>query len=120
MPAQSPQQLNELVAEALSRGDLDAALALYEPGAVLPNQAGELRTGTDAISQELAPFAAMKPDMKTRITKVIEAGNIAVVYNQWSMTTPAQMSGRAVVVSRRQPDGTWLLVIDDPFTLGPA
>ncbi len=120
MPAQSPQQLNELVAEALSRGDLDAALALYEPGAVLPNQAGELRTGTDAISQELAPFAAMKPDMKTRITKVIEAGNIAVVYNQWSMTTPAQMSGRAVEVSRRQPDGTWLLVIDDPFTLGPA
>ena len=120
MPAQSPQQLNELVAEALSRGDLDAALALYEPGAVLPNQAGELRTGTDAISQELAPFAAMKPDMKTRITKVIEAGDIAVVYNQWNMTTPAQMSGRAVEVSRRQPDGTWLLVIDDPFTLGPA
>lgn len=120
MPARSPQQLDDLFAEAISRGELDAVLALYEPGAVLPNQAGELRTGTDAIRQELAPLAAMKPDMKTRTTKVIETGDIAVVYTQWSMTTPAQMSGRAVEVSRRQPDGTWLLVIDDPFTLGPA
>ena len=55
MPAQSPQQLNELFADAISKGDLDAVLALFEPGAVLPNQAGELRTGIDAIRQELAP-----------------------------------------------------------------
>ena len=120
MPARSPEQLDDLFAEAISRGELDAVLALYEPGAVLPNQAGDLRTGADAIRQEMTPFADMKPDLKGQVTKVVTAGDIALVYTQWSMTTPAQMSGRAVEVSRRQPDGTWLLVIDDPFTLGPA
>ncbi len=34
------------------------------------------------------------------------------------MTNPAQMSGHGVEVARRQSDGTWLYVIDDPFALG--
>ena len=62
----------------------------------------------------------MKPDMKIHITKVIEAGDIALVHSQWSTTTPARTSGRSVEVSRRHPDGTWLFVVDDPFTLDPV
>jgi hypothetical protein len=26
-----------------------------------------------------------------------------------------QLSGKAIEVCRRQPDGTWLFVIDDPY-----
>ena len=41
------------------------------------------------------------------------------MYNTASVTNP-QVSIRAIEVARKQPDGTWLYVIDDPGTLGPA
>ena len=43
---------------------------------------------------------------------VVEAGDIALVHNYWNM---AGQEGHAVEVSRKQPDGTWLYVIDQPF-----
>ncbi len=118
MSAQKPEDLGRLFVEAMRAGDLDAVLALYEPGAAMPNQQGEVRTGTDTIRQDMAPFAAAKPDMTIETDKAIIAGDIALSHSRWSMTKPAPMSGRAVEVARRQPDGTWLYVIDDPFTLG--
>ncbi len=118
MPAQTPEQLDTIFQQAMTIGDLDAIMALYEPGAVFANQSGELSSGIDAVRQEIAPFAAMKPDFKLQVEKVITAGDIAVMYSQWSMTTPDQMSGRSVEVARRQADGTWLFVVDDPFAAG--
>jgi uncharacterized protein (TIGR02246 family) len=120
MAAQKPEDLGRLFVEAMRAGDLDAVLALYEPTAAMPNQQGEVRSGADAIRQDMAPFAALKPDMTGETDKVIIAGDIALSHSRWSIAGPAPMSGRAVEVARRQPDGTWLYVIDDPFTLGPA
>ena len=34
------------------------------------------------------------------------------------MTNPEPMSGCTVAVARRQADGNWLFIIDDPVTLG--
>ncbi len=113
MPARAPEELDVLIQQAFNHGDLDAVVALYEPGAVFSNQRGELRSGSDAIRQEMAPFTVMKPDIKIEVTKVVAAGEIAVMYSRWSQTTPSQMSGRAVEVARRQQDGNWLFVIDD-------
>ncbi len=41
MPARSPEQIGPLFQQAIGQGDLDAAMALYEPGAVFPSQSGE-------------------------------------------------------------------------------
>jgi uncharacterized protein (TIGR02246 family) len=120
MPAQKPEDLGQLFVQAVKAGDVDAVLALYEPGASMPNQQGEVRSGADAIRREMAPFVVLKPDIIGETDKVIVSGDIALSHSRWSMTTPTAMSGRAVEVARRQPDGTWLYVIDDPFTLGPA
>ncbi len=117
MPAQTPEELDTIFQQAITSGDLDAIMALYEPGAVFANQSGELSSGIDAVRREIAPFAAMKPDFKLQVEKVITAGDIAVLYSKWSMTTPAQMSGRSVEVARRQADGTCLFVVDDPFAV---
>jgi uncharacterized protein (TIGR02246 family) len=120
MPARKPEDLGQLFVQAVKTGDVEAVLALYEPGASMTNQQGEVRSGADAIRQDMARFAALNPDITGETDKVIVAGDIALSHSRWSMTTPAPVSGRAVEVARRQPDGTWLYVIDDPFTLGPA
>lgn len=115
MPATSPEQLSQLFSQAIGRGDLEAVMALYEPGAVFLTQSGDLRSGTDAIRQEMAPLADMKPEFKINVDKVVSSGDITLMYSTWSVSNP-QSSGRAIEVARRQPDGTWLYVVDDPNT----
>ncbi len=117
MPARNPEDVGRLIVEAINNGDVEAVIALYEPGAVFLTQSGDLRSGTDAIRQQMAPFADMKPDFKINVDKVVSSGDIALMYNTWSMSN-SQLSGRAIEVARRQPDGTWLYVVDDPNTLG--
>ena len=111
MPAGSPQELEMMLAAALSKGDVDSFMALYEPGSVERFSRGEIGTGVDAIRQEVAIHASAKPDFKIEVREVIEAGDIALVHTQWSMTRPAPVSGRNVNVAHRQPDGSWRMLI---------
>ena len=118
MPASNPEDVGRLIVEAIGNGDVDAAIAVYEPDAAVPNQQGEVVSGTtDSHRQDMESFVASKPGLKVDVDKVIRAGDIALLYSHWSMTNPEPMSGRTVAVARRQPDDTWLFVVDDPATL---
>ncbi len=63
--------------------------------------------------------------MQLQTTGVIESGGLAVVYGEWSLTggtdpdgNPVNLEGRSTEAMRRQPDGSWLDVVDDPFSRG--
>lgn len=125
MPARTPEDCDRLFAERLNAGDLDGLVALYEPRATFVPQEGEPATGVEAIRHSLLPFLAMKPKLKMNVTKVVSAGgDVAVLYNDWSMSAtgpdggPINLTGKALEIVRRQSDGTWLLVVDDPFARG--
>ena len=49
MPAQTPEQCDLLIAEAINSGNIEAAVALYEPGATFTSEPGQSVTGTQAI-----------------------------------------------------------------------
>lgn len=115
MGANSPEELEDLVTKYARAGDLDGWLSLYEPGATCLNGDGDTVSGTDVLRENLAPFAAMKPAFEMSI-KVVRSGDIALIHNEWTEAA-GSMSGYAIEVARRQPDGTWLFVIDDLFTL---
>lgn len=118
MSAKIPGDLDRLFAEAAARGDADAIAALYEPDAVKLGRDGVPATGTAAIRDSVAGMASMKPHITMNVVKTVIAGDIAIVYNDWSSAGPdgksVAASGHALEVCRRQPDGSWLFVIDDP------
>ena len=116
MPAQNPEDLSPLFQNAIRSGDVDGALALYEPDAVFPNAQGVLREGLNAIRQELIPLASAKPDLSHQVKKVMQSGDLALMYSEWKVTSPFEMSGHVTEVVRRQSDGTWRFIIDDSFT----
>ena len=59
MHAETPQAAIELFAAAMSAGDLDSALALYEPEATFAPQPGASVTGLSAIGEALGGFLAL-------------------------------------------------------------
>ena len=122
MPAKTPEEVDQLFEQYLNAANVDALVGLYEPGASFVQQGGEVITGQEAIRKELAGLAQMKPVLHCHVFKVVPAGgDLAVLYNDWSgaMTEPSgqkiSISGKALEMVRRQADGTWRFVLDDPF-----
>jgi uncharacterized protein (TIGR02246 family) len=121
MTAYTPTEAVALVSERISAGDVDGALALYEPEAAFTPQPGEVVIGSDAIKQALEAFTSLRPKLEGRVEKVIESGDVALVLNRWTLAGTApdgaaiEMGGLSADVLRRQPDGRWLVLIDDPW-----
>lgn len=69
-------------------------------------------------------LVALRPAFQTRVVSVVTRDDLAVVYNDWTLTAtssgapPIERSGKAMEVVRRQPDGSWRFAIDDPFARG--
>ena len=120
MPATNPEQVIQQFSQHLNEGNLEGALALYEPDATFAPRPGEAVHGLDAIRSALAGFVALKPKMTGEIQKVLEADETALVINKWTLEgtqaegTPISTSGQSADVLRRQADGTWRVLIDDP------
>jgi uncharacterized protein (TIGR02246 family) len=121
MTARIPEDLDQLFAEALNAGSLDALVALYEPQAALMPMPDKLVSGSAAIRESLAAFLAGKPRITLTPRLVAQTGDLAVVSAKWELSTtgpdgkPAKMTGQSVEVVRRQADGRWLFAIDLPF-----
>ena len=121
MSATTPEATIERFSQLLAAGDLESIVALYEPDATFAPQPGESVSGRDAIRAALSGFLAVKPRMTGQIEKVLRAGDTALVANRWSLSgtapdgQPVSMGATSADVLRRRPDGSWGIVIDDPW-----
>ncbi len=113
-----PQDIHEKFEKAFNAGDMDALAALYEPSAILLVN-GEEKRGTAAIREALSGFLALQGKMTLRTAAVMETGDgLAMLHGKWNLDPPG-MQGVSSEVVRRQGDGTWVYIIDNPFTPAP-
>src|SRR5689334_16052521 len=113
MPTATPQQLLQSIVDGINTGDLDALMALYEPQAAFAAQPGTLAHGPLGVRQSLSAFLGMKGTLDLKVTRVLEAGGLALVAGIWTFTgtgpdgVSITLNGRNADVLRRQPDGSW-------------
>ena len=121
MAAKSPAEMHSEFERAFNSGEASAVLALYAEGACLVAQPGQTVHGRAALAEAVGGFLALKGKISIRTRSVIECGDLALTYGDWSLdgTAPdgsaVSMSGRNNEVLRRQADGSWVMVIDNPF-----
>ncbi|UWZ40261.1 nuclear transport factor 2 family protein [Dactylosporangium roseum] len=106
----TPEDISRLFVERANAGDAAGLAELYEPDAVLAYPPGSVTVGRDAIRsvcermlQHVSRFEVEEP------LPTIRHGDLAL-----TSTRPSDNTGGRVQVVRRQPDGTWLRVIDRP------
>lgn len=122
--AKTPHQVIEEADEAFNRGMVDAVLSYYEDNAVWVVKPGKTIFGKTAFRKEFEEIFRTQPQVKAEKTHIIECGDIALCTIKWSLAgsalggTSMQAEGVASTILRRQKDGQWLIVIDNPW--GPA
>ena len=106
---------------AVFAGDMEGILATFEPNGVLMSQPGMSAAGTPALREAFEQFIAINPKITVTGHEIIQAGDIALHSSTWKMSGktpdghPIEQSGFSVVVLRKQADGRWMMVIDNPF-----
>lgn len=111
----------EAMTSAFNQGNIDGIMRTYEPGAVVLGEPGAPVSGTLALRAMFAGFIAAKAHFTFQAHEVIQAGDLALHLTPWRMAgvgpdgKAVTAGGLSIAVLRRQADGRWLMVIDDPF-----
>jgi ketosteroid isomerase-like protein len=111
--AAQPEDLGRFFVARANKGDVEGLVALYEPDAVLAFPAGQISTGHDTIRRVYQRLLADRPRFTPGEQRpALRNGGVALT------STRLTGGGATVEVARRQPDGTWLWLIDQPNILG--
>jgi uncharacterized protein (TIGR02246 family) len=117
-----PADIHREYPKAFNAGDIDATVACYEPQACFVSKSRRPARGHAELREVYRTTFSNSPQMTFDIRKVIPAGDdLALVILGWTSKTvsaagdPKVWSGIATDIVRRQPDGRWKLVLDNPF-----
>ena len=117
----TPEQVLEAIVNGINSGNLDALMPLYERESAFATQPGSLAHGVEGIREALSGFISMKGALDLEVTRVLEAGDLALVTGTWTFDgtgpdgEPVRLSASNADVLRRQADGTWRFMIDNPW-----
>jgi uncharacterized protein (TIGR02246 family) len=121
MSTATPEQVLETIVTGINSGDLESLMPLYESEAAFAAQPGTLAHGAPGISEALTGFISMNGELDIDVTRVLEVDDLALVTGVWSFNgtgpdgEPVQLAARNADVLRRQADGSWRFVIDNPW-----
>jgi uncharacterized protein (TIGR02246 family) len=117
MTAHTPQQIHELFVDAFNRADLNRLAALYEANGVLATQT-ETAVGREAIREAYRRILSAGGRMELQTRRVLDSGDgLALLHAARTFHRNGNAtSGFSTEVVRRQADGSWLFVLDEPRT----
>ncbi|MGF7119759.1 YybH family protein [Rhodococcus sp. BE178] len=114
--ARTPEDLTRLFVERSNAGDADGVAALYAEDAVMAYPPGSVTVGRDAIRELWAQVLAHAPRFEPEPPlPTLVSGDLAL-----TSTPPRDGAGARAQVVRRQADGSWLRVLDQPEFVRPT
>ncbi|MFH8608891.1 YybH family protein [Streptomyces sp. NPDC018029] len=113
--AYKPEDITRLFVERANKGDAAGVAELYAEDAVVAFPPGQITQGREAIRKlwEMAMTRNPKFEPEEPLPTLIN-GDIAL-----TSTPPKDGTGARAQVVRRQPDGSWLRILDQPEFIQP-
>jgi ketosteroid isomerase-like protein len=124
LKSNTPEELLNLQVKEFNKGNVNSLMTLYDNDACFASRSGQVIKGLGSIRLALQDFIDMRCKLEVKVKKVLEATNLALIVTEWSIKgiesdgKTVNLTGMGTVVLRQQSDGTWLIVIENPWELG--
>lgn len=123
MPISDLYKIHDQFLAAVAARDVDALMTMYADDALALDATGAQCSGPAEIEAMLTAFVTAVRGMTGTTRKILVSGDVALTSATWSGEavgpdgTVQTLTGITAEVSRRMPDGTWRMIIDDPVFL---
>lgn len=100
--------------------DITKVLSCYEPDATIVFEPGKPIAGMDLFKEAFLQAFTINPVYQFKGHEVFITGDIATHFTPWKMSgtlpdgTLIEQSGLSIAVLKKQKDGTWLILFDNP------
>jgi uncharacterized protein (TIGR02246 family) len=116
-----PEELHPALTTAYNAGDLESMLALYDPKAVFVIKPGRVTYGPAELRTALRRLIELRGHLTIHPHAFVRSDDVVLVLGKYTLSgrrrdgTPLELESRFADVLRRQPDGRWLLAVDNGF-----
>lgn len=120
-----PEEMNPAFAKAFNSGKLDNLSALFEQNAILFDHGNKPHQGRGPVRETLEKLLRIEGTMVSTNVYCVPFEDIALLRCRFVIDTtdtegnPTQIKGFSSEIARKQPDGSWLYIIDHPFGSQP-
>ncbi len=120
MEEQSVVRTIEKMTTAFSYNDVEKIMSCYEPNAVIVFEPESPISDANVLKKMFTEMTKVNPIFTYGEHEVFIKGDIAIHINPWEMTgeapdgTKIKESGLSLAVLRKQENGEWLMIIDNP------
>ena len=118
-----PEETTDVFVNFFNQGNVDRLIAAYyAPGAVLAAAPGDGASGA-SLRTALQAYLDFKGTMRATTRHVLVAGDTALLIIDWIIDArdasgaPIEVKGTSTDVVRRNADGLWRCVIDNPHNV---
>jgi ketosteroid isomerase-like protein len=117
----TPEDLLNSQVEEFNNGNISFLMTLYEKDACFTSKAGQVLNDLENIREAFQGFIDMGVKLDAKAKRLLQADNLALLITEWSLNgtesdgKPINLNGRGTIVLRRQPDDSWLMVIENPW-----
>jgi uncharacterized protein (TIGR02246 family) len=116
-----PEDLYPALSEAYDAGDLEAVLSLYDPKAVFVIKPGRVTESPAELRAAMQHVLALRGRLTVNPHSFVRSDDLVLVLGTFTLSghrpdgTPFERTSRFADVLRRQPDGRWLIAVDNPY-----
>jgi len=114
-----PEDLYPALVAAYDAGDLEAMARLYDPKAVFVVRPGRVTDGPAELRAALERLIALRGRLAVEPRTFTSSGDVTLVLGTYKLSgrradgSRVDVGGRFADVLRLQPDGGWLLAVDN-------
>ena len=115
-----PEDLLNSQVEEFNKRNISFLMTLYEKDVCFASKSEQVKD-PESIRRTLQSFIDMGTKLEAREKRVLQANDLTLLITEWTINgtepdgKPINLTGRGTVVLRRQSDGVWLMVIENPW-----
>lgn len=115
-----PEEMNAALMKAFNAADKEALAELYLPDSVFVTEPGKTVSGVDDIMTAFDAFLEPGLPLELELRHLYVAGDTAKTISDWVIAgtdkdgEEVRMTGNAIDILRKGPDGNWYFWIDNP------